>query len=256
MHNFVGRILEDHPLALLKEKGVAVVPKSEHWDALKYVADLCHLFSFIVLIYNMKKKNNCLGVSYRTQELYLVIFLLRYCDIFFIVHNTIWNLTFKLTFVGLTVYIIYLIRFARPICVSYECLMDKFPHRVLIIPLSLILGLVLPDYSVWSHFHPYFHKVYNMTVVMESLAIVPQLALLRKIREIEIVTGAYIFSLGIYRGIYLLSWIIRIFEHQDYFSHIYIKMAFGLLQFALYGDFIVNYIRCVKDHKPYVDLPV
>lgn len=232
------------------------IGSSQHWDLLKYVADICHLLSFIILIYNMLNKKNCLGVSYRTQEIYLVIFVLRYSDLLFLPQPSLWNLVFKILFISLTVYAIYLIRFKRPVCVSYEALMDKFPHRITIYPIAVIVGLILKDYSGWSYFHPIFHKVYNITVVMEAMAIIPQLSLLRKIREIEIVTGGYIFCLGIYRGIYLLSWIWRIFEQEEYFSHIYIKFIFGAIQFLLYGDFILNYIKCVREKKPYVDLPM
>ena len=245
-----SRILEELPAKVVK------VDPSANWDLLKYVGDICHLMSFVVLIYNMKKKKNCLGVSYRTQEIYLVVFLLRYCDILFLPQSSLWNLTFKILFISLTVYAIILIRFQRPICVSYEAIMDKFPHRYTIYPVAVIVGALLPDYSIWSYYHPIFHRLYNITVVMESMAIIPQLALLRKIREVEIVTGGYIFCLGIYRGIYLLSWIYRIFEKNQYFSHIYIKFIFGCIQFFLYTDFFVNYIRAVREKKPTVNLPI
>lgn len=227
-----------------------------HWDLLKYVGDLCHLLSFIILIYNMKKKKNCLGVSYRTQEIYLVVFLLRYSDLFFAPQVSAWNAVFKVLFIGMTLYCIYLIRFERPICVSYEAIMDKFPHRVAILPIALLVGFLLPDYSLWAMFHPLFHRVYNATVVLEAFAILPQLALLRKIREIEIVTGGYIFCLGMYRGIYILSWIWRIVQLHEYFSGVYIKFIFGMIQFLLYGDFIVNYVKSLQAKKPFVTLPI
>ena len=165
-------------------------------------------------------------------------------------------IVYKILFFTMTLYSIYLIRLERPTCVSYEAIMDRFPHYKVIYPAAVVIGLLLPDYSVWSAFHPIFHKVYNITVVMEAFAIVPQLMLLRKIREIEIVTGGYIFFLGIYRGIYLLSWLWRMYELHQYLKHIYIKFVFGAIQFLLYGDFLVNYIKSVQEKKPFVHLPV
>ena len=245
-----------HAVAVADPPHPNTVKTITHWDVLKYVGDLCHLLSFVILIYNMKKKQNCLGVSYRTQEIYLVIFLLRYSDLFFAPQPSTWNVICKVLFIGLTIYCIYLIRFKRPICVSYEAIMDKFPHRFTVLPIALLVGFILPDHSLWAIFHPLFHRVYNATVVLEAFAILPQLALLRKIREIEIVTGGYIFCLGMYRGIYILSWIWRIVEMNEYFSSVYIKFIFGVVQFLLYGDFLINYVKSLQAKKPFVTLPI
>lgn len=104
------------------------------FDYFKYLGDICHLFSFIVLISNMKEKKSCLGLSYRTQELYLMIFLVRYSDVLFLPQSNKWNLTLKFLFTGATIYVIYLMRYQKPICVSYEAIVDKFPHRITILP--------------------------------------------------------------------------------------------------------------------------
>jgi len=176
------------------------------YDLLKYAADICHLVSFFVLIRNMKNKKNCLGLSYRTQEMYLVIFCLRYSDILFMPQSGMWNLSLKFLFTGLTGYIIYLMRFQRPISMSYEALLDRFPHRLTIYPISFILAIFLKDYSLLAKIHSLYAFIYDYTVIVESLAILPQLALMRKVNEIEIITGTYIFLLGCYRGIYILSW--------------------------------------------------
>ncbi len=252
----VSRVLETAAHQVAVRPHYSPVHSQPHWDLFKYLGDICHVLSFIILIYNMKKKKNCMGVSYRTQEVYLLVFLIRYSDLLFIKQTSAWDVSFKLAYITMTLYSIYLIRFARPICVSYDSLMDKFPHRKIIIPISFLIGFLLPDYSQYSIAHPFFHKLYNSTVVMESMAILPQLSLLRKIREIEIVTGGYIFCLGIYRGIYLLSWIWRIIEGDNYFWHIYIKFIFGLIQFLLYTDFFINYLKALKERKPFVNLPI
>ena len=176
------------------------------YDLLKYTADFCHLISFFVIINNMKRKKNCLGLSYRTQEIYLVIFLLRYSDIFFLPQHSLWNLCLKFLFTGATLTVIYLMRFQRPICVSYEGLLDRFPHRLTIYPICFVIAFMLKDYSLMAKYHPLYAIIYDYTVVLESFAIIPQLYLMRKITEVEIITGQYIFLLGSYRGIYILSW--------------------------------------------------
>lgn len=176
------------------------------FDLLKYTADFCHLISFFVLIKNMREKKNCLGLSYRTQEIYLVVFLLRYSDVFFLPQKSLWNSFNKCTFTFATVYIIYLMRFQRPICVSYERLLDTFPHMMTIYPISLAVAFLLKDYSTLAKVYPVYAFIYDYTVILESVSILPQIYLMRKINEVEIITGTYIFLLGSYRGIYILSW--------------------------------------------------
>ena len=154
--DYVSRMLEAASHQVATTTHTKVVPQSQHWDFFKYLGDICHMLSFVILIYNMKKKKNCLGVSYRTQELYLIIFLLRYSDMLFNEQKSLWDVTFKVSYIGLTLYTIYLIRYERPICVSYEALMDKFPHRKTIIPIALLVGFILPDYSQYKIWNPFF----------------------------------------------------------------------------------------------------
>lgn len=108
-------------------------------DYLKYLGDVLHLLSFLILILNMLKKKNCLGVSYRTIEIFMVVFILRYSDILFMKQRNHWNLFCKIAFVSMTAYIIYLMKMKRPICVTYEAIFDQFPHRITLYPRNLNL---------------------------------------------------------------------------------------------------------------------
>ena len=70
----------------------------------------------------------------------------------------------------------------------------------------LIFAFVFKDHSPLAKSHPEYAFIYDYTVILEAFAFLPQLYLMRKVNEIEIITGGYIFLLGIYRGIYILSW--------------------------------------------------
>lgn len=45
------------------------------------LAELLHFLSFVLLYYKIRKCRSCIGISYKTQEIYFVVFLTRFCDL-------------------------------------------------------------------------------------------------------------------------------------------------------------------------------
>ena len=221
-------------------------------DDFKYLADLMHLLAFVILIWNMISKANCRGISYRTQELFLVIFLVRYSDMLIFPQRT-WNMLLKFAFIILTAWSMYLIKYQKPISVTYDALMDTFPHRTFLIPACLVVSFFQP---IPFPIKPWYLTLNNFTLVLEAFAFLPQLRLQRKIKEVEIITGSYIFCQGIYRFIYLQSWIWRLMYHEDNMKHLNVKVVCGVIQTLQYVDFIVQYLRCVSERKKYIILPM
>lgn len=56
-----------------------------------------------------------LGLSCRTQEVYLLVFLVRYADLF-MYYVSAYNTMMKIFFISSTAFIIYLMRFKKPFC--------------------------------------------------------------------------------------------------------------------------------------------
>ena len=75
---------------------------------------------------------------------------------------------------------------------------------------------------------------------MESLAIVPQLIVLQRYREVENLTAHYVFLLGIYRALYIINWIYRSY-HETYYKHNYVAYFCAFVQTCLYLDFFYYY---------------
>lgn len=50
------------------------------------------------------------GISFKTQLLYVVVFLCRYVDLFTTPHYSLYNTVMKLFFIGSSVYTLYLIK--------------------------------------------------------------------------------------------------------------------------------------------------
>lgn len=149
----------------------------------------------------------------------------------------------------------YLIKYQKPISVSYDALMDNFPHRTCLIPVCFVVGVLLPKPFNFSNYYSLGNQyltLMNFTLVLEAFAFLPQLRLLRKIKEVETIAASYIVCLGVYRFIYLVSWIWRLFSGEDYIDHLNVKIICGTIQSLLYVDFIIQYIRCVTERKKYI----
>ncbi len=95
----------------------------------RFIADMLHLAAILILLYRIKKSRNCIGkslyplicsgLSRKTQEMYLIVFCVRYMDLF-MYYISLYNTLMKLFFIGSTAFIIYLMRFKKPFC-SVSC---------------------------------------------------------------------------------------------------------------------------------------
>lgn len=82
---------------------------------IQVVADMVHLASIVILLLKIRNSRNCIGISAKTQELYVIIFCLRYLDLF--LYFVSWyNTIMKIAFIAATVYTVYLIKYKKPFC--------------------------------------------------------------------------------------------------------------------------------------------
>ena len=49
--------------------------------------------------------------------------------------------------------------------------------------------------------------LYQMSIYLEAVAILPQLRLLIKTEDIDNLTGNYVLLLGVYRALYIVNWV-------------------------------------------------
>ena len=57
----------------------------------------------------------CLGLSIKTQELYVIVFCSRYVDLF-VYKVSLYNTCMKIAFIGSALFIVYVMRYKRPYC--------------------------------------------------------------------------------------------------------------------------------------------
>ena len=215
----------------------------------QFIADMLHFLSFLIIIKQIKKTRTVSELSYRTQEIYLIVFLSRYMDIF-LYFISLYNLTFKIMFISATCYIIYLIRFAKPYCLAYDKNTDSLNHYLYIYPSALILTIL---FHMNSNYYKTFEYFWSFSIWLEAFAIIPQLYIIYKKKEVEIVTGTYMACLGLYRFFYIINWI---YQYTIGIHLTGIKIFAAIIQTIIYGDFLYYYLKSVKSQSTNIILPV
>lgn len=84
-------------------------------DVFQLIGDFLHLIAILMLLLKILANKNVIGISYKTQEIYFVVFLTRYSDMLF-EHRwgTLYFNTMRFIFIGITAYTIYVMKFKRP----------------------------------------------------------------------------------------------------------------------------------------------
>ncbi|KAL6511241.1 ER lumen protein-retaining receptor A [Orobanche minor] len=214
----------------------------------RFAGDMTHLISILVLLLKIYATKSCSGklcrqimfrgISLKTQELYAIVFLARYLDLFtdFI---SLYNTVMKLVFIGSSLAIVWCMRFHRIVRRSYDRELDTFRHYFLV-GISFLLALLV-------HEKFSFQEIFwAFSIYLEAVAILPQLVLLQRSGNVDNLTGQYVIFLGAYRAFYILNWIYRYFT-EDHFTR-WISCVSGLVQTALYADFFYYYFISWKNN--------
>ncbi|QUC21760.1 uncharacterized protein UV8b_06003 [Ustilaginoidea virens] len=207
-------------------------------NVFRVAADFSHLASILILLHKMVQLNSCSGISFKSQALYLFVYVTRYLDIFST--DSLYNLFFKITFIGSQGYIIYLMTNAyKP---TNDPNVDTFRVQYLLAG-AAVLAVVFPYKYTFSEI------MWAFSIWLESVAILPQLFMLQRTGEAETITTHYLFALGSYRALYIPNWIYRYFMDTKYKTD-WIAIIAGIIQTVLYSDFFyVYYTKVLKGKK-------
>jgi len=161
------------------------------------------------------------GISFKTQALYVAVFVSRYLDLFFR-WVSFYNFVMKIFFIASSCYILYIMKFRFRSATSFlQCpitslmslplhssspthdpAIDTFRAEFLVGP-SLLLALIFHYEFTLSEI------LWSFSVFLESIAILPQLFMLQRTGEAETITAHYLAALGAYRAFYIPNWIYR-----------------------------------------------
>ncbi|KAI5657414.1 hypothetical protein M9H77_26207 [Catharanthus roseus] len=202
-------------------------------NVFRLAGDMTHLLSIIVLLLKIRTTKSCSGISLKTQELYVIVFVTRYLNLFSR-YVSLYNTLMKLVFIGTSICIVCHMKFHKLVKQTYNKDEDTFRHYFLIPPCLMLALLVHRSFT-------FMEVMWTFSLYLEAVAILPQLILLQRYRNIDNLTGNYVFLLGAYRALYLLNWMYRFFLENHKYR--WIPWISGLVQTALYADFFYYYIK-------------
>ncbi|CAI5473428.1 unnamed protein product [Closterium sp. Yama58-4] len=205
----------------------------------RLAGDMTHLMSIVVLLLKIVTMKSCAGISLKTQELYVIIFVTRYLDLLYS-FISVYNTMMKLIFLSSTIAIVYYMRYDKVVRQKYDKDHDTFRHIFLVVPCFVLALLVNKKFTITE-------VLWAFSIYLEAVAILPQLVLLQRTKNIDNLTGNYVFFLGAYRGLYILNWIYRYMTEKHYRQ--WIVWISGLVQTALYADFFYYYIISWKNNQ-------
>lgn len=76
-------------------------------------------------------------------------------------------------------------------------------HLKMLLPAALVLTCIVQ--SGWTP----WELCWSYSLWLESLAFIPQIIMLNKVKIVENITSHYVAALGLYRFFYILNWIYR-----------------------------------------------
>ncbi|KAK0212283.1 ER lumen protein retaining receptor-domain-containing protein [Desarmillaria ectypa] len=210
-------------------------------NVFRLFGDLSHLASIFILLHKIRTTRSCRGISFKTQALYVGIFVTRYLDLLYR-WVSIYNIVMKVFFIASSCYILYLMRFRfRP---THDPSIDTFRVEYLLGP-CLILSLI------FNYKFTFTEILWSFSIFLESVAILPQLFMLQRTGEAETITTHYLAALGVYRALYIPNWIYRYFTDGVVDP---IAVTAGIVQTGLYLDFFYVYFTKVLQGQKF-ELP-
>ncbi|KAL8873300.1 MAG: hypothetical protein Q9174_001215 [Haloplaca sp. 1 TL-2023] len=143
-----------------------------------------------------------------------------------------WNFVLKLLYIGSSLYIIGIMM--RVYARTREREKAWRMGSVCLGGSAVSAPIVL---VIFKHWHRYkFNKVmWTFSEILESVCVLPQLLLLRQTSVPTVIDSFYLVTLGSYRALYILNWMVRYFGKEHHFEPI--STIFGVVQTAFYVDF-------------------
>ncbi|EXJ61645.1 hypothetical protein A1O7_02074 [Cladophialophora yegresii CBS 114405] len=198
----------------------------------RILGDVSHTASKCILIWAIHSNKSSEGVSLLTQILYIVVFVTRYLDLFWVPPTASWwNFILKNFYIWSSIYIIILMTrvFARTREREKAWKWGAYATAASMLAAPLVcLTFNGPRRTTLTE------VLWTFSIILESVCVLPQLMLLRQTTVPTVIDSFYLVTLGSYRAFYILNWIYRAFTSRKPDA---ISVIFGIVQTAFYIDF-------------------
>ena len=150
-------------------------------DVFQLIGDFLHLLAVIMLVLKILANKNVIGIiwfkkglSYKTQEIFLVVFITRYFDLFTGL-KSMYLFLMKIIFIIITAYTMYLMKIKKPFNLSYDRESDSLPHYYIYLAALLMAVLIHKSLNPVDF-------MWSFSIWLESLAILPQLFMINRLK--------------------------------------------------------------------------
>lgn len=115
----------------------------------RFAGDMCHILSIVVLLLRLRVTKNAIGISVKTQEMYLLVFVTRYLDLF-TDYYSMYNTVMKIVYICSTALIIYTVKATEPFKSNYDSAQDSFLHWKFAVAPVAVIALITNIYQGFS----------------------------------------------------------------------------------------------------------
>jgi hypothetical protein len=152
----------------------------------------------------------------------------------------VYNTIFKITYITTSIYIIYLMLrvYARSRESENQWRISFYILLFSLISAPTFQAIFRKKNVPWS----FLDTFRDFSLILESLAVLPQLTLLAHTSVPTVINSYYLLALGSYRALYIPNWIVRATDKKDLFFEP-VAVIFGVLQTCLYIEFAWIYWR-------------
>lgn len=213
----------------------------------RFLGDFLIVTSRAILLRKIKSTKSVSGISLQTQFIYLIVYLYRYLDLISVglpINRflSFYNFVMKLIFIGYQLYIIYNITFVYSN--TYEKSYDNFN-----LPFLFIVAHVVSIF-IKGETHGFIacceEYLYTTSLILEAVAILPQLVMNQESGDCEKYTAYYVFCLGLYRVNYFVHFFIKYMSGRGLDSIIVLT---SVIQTVLYVEFFITFYKHIVNKK-------
>ncbi|KAJ8969967.1 hypothetical protein NQ317_008530 [Molorchus minor] len=209
-------------------------------NVFRIAADLFHLLALIILIVKLVYTKSSKGISGRSQLLFTFVYSTRYADLFLgFVFISYYNTIMKILFLSTTYITLILIFYVHRR--TYEVLNDIYFTEPLLMTAFICSYTLGPPFDISE-------LLWRFSIVLEAVAIVPQMVMIYRSRQIQKMVMYYLIALGLYRTLYIANWVWRYHEenHLDFIS-VCAGVFYSMVYVAFLCIFIVSGVKIVEE---------